>query len=257
MVRDKCSNMEDIVGKVIIAFFLAFFVDLWSTLVGGGGAIIIPFLLFLGLSPQQAIATNRFAALAHVAALFKFHQQGQVKWRLGLLMAASATVGGAIGSFLLVTLSNEIIEKGIGVVLLLSLPMILLKFDVGLEERPRKMTKIRHLGGSLFVMVLGAIGGLFTGVGIWFSYMYLFYYGLTFLQTAAIMKVTGLGIILVSLAIFIPYGIIHWPIALAMFAGGGLGSYISAHYSKRLGNGAIRYLFIAVVLLSALKILFF
>jgi len=31
--------MEDVVGKAIIAFFLAFFVDLWSTLVGGGGAI--------------------------------------------------------------------------------------------------------------------------------------------------------------------------------------------------------------------------
>lgn len=249
--------MEDIVGKAIIAFLVAFFVDLWSTLVGGGGAVIVPFLLFLGLSPQQAIATNRFAALAHVAALFKFHQQGQVKWRLGLLLAASAAIGGGIGSFLLVTLSNETIEKGIGVILLLSLPMIFLKSNIGLQERNGKMSKVKHLGGSFVVMLLGAIGGLFTGVGIWFSYMYLFYYGLTFLQTAAIMKVTGLGIILVSLAIFIPYGIIHWPIALAMFAGGGLGSYISAHYSKRLGNGLVRYLFFAVVLGSAIKILFF
>lgn len=249
--------MDNLFLQIVLAFSVAFFVDLWSTLVGGGGAVVIPFLLFLGLSPQQAIATNRFAALAHITALFKFHQQGQVKWRLGLVLAGSAAVGGAIGSFLLVNLNNETIEKGIGVILLLSLPMLFLKRSVGLEERRGKMTKMKHAGGSFFVMLLGTIGGLFTGVGIWFSYMYLFYYGLTFLQTAAIMKVTGLGIIVVSLAIFIPYGIIHWPIALAMFAGGGLGSYISAHYSKRLGNGAIRYFFFAVVLLSAVKILFF
>lgn len=244
-------------SEILITFFLAFFVDLWSTLVGGGGAVIIPFLLFLGLSPQQAIATNRFSSLANVFALLKFHQQGQVKWRLGLLLAASAAAGGGIGSFLLVRLSNETTEKGIGVMLLLSLPMLFLKRNVGLEERPNKMSKMKHVGGSLVVMLLGAIGGLFTGVGIWFSYMYLFYYSLTFLQTAAIMKVTGLGIILVSLAIFIPYGIINWPIALAMFAGGGLGSYISAHYSKRLGNEWIRYLFLFVMFASAVKILFF
>lgn len=56
--------MEDIIGRVVVAFFLAFFVDLWSTLVGGGGAVIIPFLLFL---------------------------------------AAFAGIGGALGSFLMCT----------------------------------------------------------------------------------------------------------------------------------------------------------
>ena len=249
--------MEDIIGKVVIAFFLAFFVDLWSTLVGGGGAVIIPFLLFLGLSPQQAIATNRFSSLANVVALFKFHRQGQVKWRLGLFLAAFAGIGGALGSFLMVRLDTEIIEKGIGVILLLSVPMLFVSKKMGLEERATKMTKMRHAGGSFLVMALGAIGGFFSAMGIWFSYVYLFYYGLTFLQTAAMRKITGLAIILVSLAIFLPYGLIQWPIAVSMFAGGGLGSYISAHYSKRLGNGAIRYLFMAVVLLSAVKILFF
>lgn len=249
--------MEDIIGKAILAFLLAFFVDLWSTLVGGGGAVIIPFLLFLGLSPQQAIATNRFSSLANIVALFKFHRQGQVKWRLGLFLAAFAGIGGALGSFLMVRLETEIIEKGIGIILLLSVPMLFVQKGIGLQERQAKMTKLKHAGGSFLVMAMGAIGGFFSAMGIWFSYVYLFYYGLTFLQTAAMRKITGLAIILVSLAIFLPYGLIQWPIALAMFAGGGLGSFISAHYSKRLGNGAIRYLFMAVVLLSAIKILFF
>lgn len=249
--------MEDVIAKVVIAFFLSFFVDLWSTLVGGGGAVIIPFLLFLGLSPQQAIATNRFSSLANVVALFKFHRQGQVKWRLGLLLAVCAALGGAMGSFLLLRLPTETLQKGIGVMLLLSIPMLFLKKDIGLEERPTKMTKRKYAGGSLLIVFLGVIGGLFSGVGIWFSYAYLMFYRLTFLQTAAMRNMTGLAIITVSLATFIPYGLIQWPIALAMFAGGGFGSFISAHYSKRLGNGAIRYLFGAVVLLSAVKILFF
>ncbi len=243
--------------EVIIAFFAALLVRLLSTLVGGGGAVIIPMLLFMGLPPDQAIATNRLSGICNIFPLIKFHQDKQVRWKIGLFLAIFTSIGAVFGSFMVVTLDTNIMEKGIGIILLASVPMIFLKSKAGLIEREIKMTKLRNFGGAIIMTFLGAVGGFFSATGVWFSYVYLYYYGLTFLQTAATRKISGIAITLVSLAIFIPAGIVVWPIAVAMFIGGGIGGWVSAHYSKRLGNAWVRNLFAAVVLASALRILFF
>jgi uncharacterized membrane protein YfcA len=105
--------------------------------------------------------------------------------------------------------------------------------------------------------ILGAIGGFFSSTGVWFSYVFLYYYGLSFLQTAGTRKLSGAAIVLVSLSMFIPAGLVVWPIALSMFVGGGIGGWIGAKYSKQLGNKWIRNIFAVVVLGSALRILLF
>lgn len=248
--------MENI-GLLVIVFFLSFFVHLWSTLVGGAGAILVPSLLFLGLSPQAAVATNRFSALSNIVALFEFHKHRHVQWRLGFFLALFAGLGSALGSVLVLQVESNILEQGIAVIILLSLPMFLLKPKAGLQERKRELGRIRHFFGGVIMFFLGIIGGFFSSMGVWFSYVYIFYYGLTFIQTAATRKVAGLFMITFSLAVFIPAGIINWPVAISMLLGGSLGSWISARYAKKLGNQKIRYLFLAIMCLMALQILIF
>ena len=244
-------------GLLAIAFFLSFGVHLWSTLVGGGGAIIIPALLFLGFSPQVAVATNRVGALSNIFALFQFHRHGEVRWRVGLWLALFAGLGSAIGSILLLQVEADVLERGIAIIILLSLPMFLLRPKVGLKEKKVRLTKLKQAGGGAIMFFLGIIGGFFSATGVWFRYVYLFYYGMTFLQTAATSKIAGMFMLSFSLAVLIPAGIINWPVAAAMFAGGSLGSWLSAKYSKKLGNEKIRYLFLAVMSFMALKILLF
>ena len=243
--------------EILIVFFVTLLVRLWSTLVGGGGSIMIPMLLFMGLPPAAAIATNRFSGASNMLTIIKFNQLGLVKWKLGLFLAIFSGLGAGIGSFFVLTLDNAIMEKGIGVILILSVPMLLLKGKLGLEERNVKITKLRNAGGALMMTILGAIGGFFSSTGVWFSYVFLYYYGLSFLQTAGTRKLSGAAIVLVSLSMFIPAGLVVWPIALSMFVGGGIGGWIGAKYSKQLGNKWIRNIFAVVVLGSALRILLF
>lgn len=243
--------------EIIVTFFLAFLVNLFSTLVGGRGAIMVPLLMFIGLSPQTAIATNRLGALSNMAALFEFHKQGHVKWKIGLFLAVFAGLGSLVGSFFVLQLESEVLEKGIGIIILLSLPMFLLRPRAGLKERKVKLTKMKQTGGALMMTFLGVLGGFFSTTGVWFSWVYIFYYGMTFIQRAATGKIVGFSMVVFSLALFIPAGIINWPIALSLLVGGGLGSWVSARNAKRFGNEKIRYLFLGAMFLVALKLLLF
>ena len=44
----------------IAIFFVGAFAAWFGAMVGGGGLVSIPFLIFMGLPPQVAIATNKF-----------------------------------------------------------------------------------------------------------------------------------------------------------------------------------------------------
>ena len=242
---------------IVFVFVLSFGVHVWSATVGGGGPVLITALVFLGLSPQAAIATNRFGSLCNIFALLQFHRDGHVKWRLGLFLAIFAGLGSVLGSVLLLRVEGEVVERGIGVITLLSLPMILLKPKAGMKEGRQKFTKAKQAGGASVMFLLGILGGFFSATGIWFSYVYIFYYGMTFLQTAATRKISGLCMLVFSLAVLIPANIIHWPIALSMFFGGALGSWVSALYANKLGNEWVKYIFLFVMMCMGLAILLF
>jgi hypothetical protein len=51
------------------------------------------------------------------------------------------------------------------------------------------------------------------------------------------------------------HGAICLPLALVMFAGSCVGSYVGAHYSDRIGNVWIKRLFIGIILIMAMKLL--
>lgn len=58
---------------IALLFFVGTIAGFFGSTVGGGSLLSIPFLIFLGLPPQVAIATDRFGGLGQATtALFKF-----------------------------------------------------------------------------------------------------------------------------------------------------------------------------------------
>jgi uncharacterized membrane protein YfcA len=95
----------------------------------GGGFIITPLLLFLGLPPATAVATQASAIAATSASgLMSPARRGAVDWRMGMLL----TIGGVIGSTLGVSLFSSLLAAG--------------QIDIFIN--------------LLFVVTLGAIGSL-------------------------------------------------------------------------------------------------
>lgn len=95
---------------------------LLSGLIGiGGGVIMVPLLLLVGLSQHEAQGTSLTVLAVPVTALaaFTYYKEGYVDWRYAAIIAVCFVVGGYIGSKFAIQIEEKMLKKIFGVVLLL------------------------------------------------------------------------------------------------------------------------------------------
>ena len=79
---------------------VAGFID---AIAGGGGLITLPALLFAGLPPQQALATNKGQSVFG-------SWTGLIAWKLALPMAAGQIIGGLAGASLTIRRGRALVR---------------------------------------------------------------------------------------------------------------------------------------------------
>jgi uncharacterized protein len=241
-------------NEIIIAFAVTFFVRIISSTTGGAGMILIPMLISLGLTPSIATATNRFGAIGGIFSIIKFQRAKQINWGLAKFLIIPTLIGTILGTLVIININQELLQKIIGLVILLSLPLAFYKKNLGLKEF--KISKTRKRFGLLLTTVASFMGGVFASSGLWFNYLFL-YFGLTMLQTVGTKKILTNLIATTSVIILIFTNLIYWPIAIAVFIASILGSWIGADLGIKIGNLWIRRVFVTATILMALKILLF
>jgi len=86
------------------------------------------------------------------------------------------------------------------------------------------------------------------------SAVLLFIFNKRFLETAALLSVIGLAIGLVGMVMFGFNGIIDWPVGIVLLLGKLLGGYFGSLAAVKAGDKWVRYVFIVVVLVSAVAL---
>lgn len=123
--------------------FVAGFVD---AVAGGGGTITLPALLFMGLSPAQAVATNKLLAIfGSASSTVQFWRKGQVEKALVLRLIPLALAGSALGAYLVHFVNPEMFRSLIAAVVLLVGVLVLVNKRFGLEG-PLSWSYPPHLG---------------------------------------------------------------------------------------------------------------
>jgi len=82
----------------------------------GGGLIIVPVLVFLGLTQREASGTSLAALLLPVGLLgfFEYRRRGEVRLDYALAIAVGLTLGALAGAKLAGTISNTNLERLFG-----------------------------------------------------------------------------------------------------------------------------------------------
>ena len=210
-----------------------------------------PALLFTGVPPIPANATNTLALWTGVAASGgAYRNRLDVPMRVLLPLLLTSLAGGIAGAVLLLRTPAHTFLR---VLPWLMLGATLL-FIFGKRLAGRRASSVGHgatttaiVGASIFELVVAVYGGYFGGgVGI-VNLAMLVAVGMTDIHAMnALKSILGIAINGAAAVVFVVKGAIYWPQAIAMIAGALVGGYLGAHYAQKLPQAWVRSFVILV-----------
>jgi uncharacterized protein len=223
---------------------------------GGGSFITFPALIFVGLPPIHANATNNTGTwVGYLSSFYAYRQdlgvqilgaqRSQALWRLILISLA----GGIIGSVLLLNTPQSVFAKLVPYLLLLA--TTLFAFNPWLKRLQNKHSAPPRRRSTVLLGVLQwmiAIYGGYFGGGVGILLLALF--GLMGMEDIHAMN--GLKTLLsicingIAMVTFIASGTVLWTHAILMSMGTILGGYWGAYYIRKVNPTLVRWFVIAV-----------
>lgn len=100
---------------------IGLFAGMLSGLIGiGGGIIIVPMLVFIGLTQQQAQGTSLAVMLPPIAflAVLNYHKAGLIDWKYAVIISLFFIVGSYFGSKIAITIDQKTLKRIFGAILL-------------------------------------------------------------------------------------------------------------------------------------------
>jgi uncharacterized membrane protein YfcA len=220
-----------------LVFVVVFFATIFSGMSGGGGGlIIVPFLIAVGLNPQQAIATTKFSGIGFsfggIAAFKKKSFNNPLLLIYLILLAIAISL---IVPTLFKALSGDVFQIVIGLMMILLVP-VTLSSKYGLKKV--KTSRNRKFTGGILLSITFLLQGVFSsGVGLLNNLVLMSFFGLKALDASAIQRVSALALnsfIVITLATTTNF--IVWQYAVAGIAAAFLGGYIGSDIALERGE---------------------
>jgi uncharacterized protein len=222
-----------------------------NAVAGGGSFVAFPALLFTGVPPIPANATNSLALWTGAAASGgAYRNRLNVPPRVLLPLMVTSVTGGIAGAVLLLRTPAHTFLR---VLPWLMLGATLL-FIFGKTLAGRHASSVEHdaptaaiVGASIFELVVAVYGGYFGGgLGI-VNLAMLAAVGMTDIHAMnALKSILGTAINGIAALVFVIKGAIYWSQAIVMIAGALVGGYFGAHYGQQLPQAWVRRFVILV-----------
>lgn len=172
-VRTESQKMESRAGEtaldgsarsIIVLIVVGMLVGVLSGMFGiGGGTVIVPALVWLGLSQRNAAATSTLAIVpTSISGVVSYATGGHVDWLAAVLLFCGMFVGGQIGSWLLSRLP-ELVLRWIFVAFLVFVVINQVSF-VPSRDRQIAMSVTTGICLALLGVIIGTLAGL-LGIG--------------------------------------------------------------------------------------------
>jgi uncharacterized membrane protein YfcA len=231
-----------------------------NAVAGGGSFVAFPALMFTGVPPVSANATNTLALWVGVTASGgAYRNRLSISRRVMIPLIVTSVIGGLAGAFLLIKTPAQTFLKVMPWLMLGA--TLLFAFGKHLTGRiaagiSSDASRGAVTGASVFELVVAVYGGYFGGgIGI-MNLAMLAAMGMTDIHDMNALKVVLGGVINgVATVTFVITGAIVWPQAIVMTVGAILGGYFAAHYAQKLPQSWIRALVILVG--AAMTVYFF
>jgi len=226
-----------------------------NVVAGGGSFLTLPLMIFLGIPAGVANGTNRVALLfQNTGAVWGFRRHNVLDVRLAVRLAAPATVGAALGSWMALQVSDFAFQR------VLAILMLLMTLWTLLRPTPSEFAPVdesRPIGARLL--------GLFFLIGIYGGFIQA---GVGFLLLAGT-TAAGLDLVrgnaakvtcvllwtVVTILVFASGGAINWTAGVVLGVGNLIGGQLGVRLTVVKGHAWIRWVVSATIVLFALRLL--
>ena len=207
-----------------------------NTVAGGGSALTMPMLIFLGLPPSVANGTARVAImLQNLTAVTGFRSKGHFEPALSLQLGLPALAGALVGSRIAVDVSEAVFNVVLAGVMLLVLVSIFFKPKpaAGREDVAQPLTGSRRLLLGCLFFAIGVYGGFIqAGVGFLIMSSLIFLSGHNLVRINAIKVAVILVFTVAALTVFLLNGKIEWGPGLTLAVGNAAGAWLGGAGEK-------------------------
>lgn len=234
----------DMLGFIIVMGFIASFIDAAA---GGGGLISLPALMWVGVPPVNALATNKMAAVMGAAASFiTFIRSGKMDIPLIKKLFPLSLIGSFAGVLVVRDISPDFLRPFIVVMLILVFLYTIFKKEWGRDSKGKVIRGKELFMSGVVALVIGFYDGFFgpgTGTFLLFAFIMI---GFDFLGATANTKALNFASNLSAMLLFWYLDLVMFeyaiPMGIAMIAG----AYAGSRVAITKGVAYVRPMFIVV-----------
>ena len=236
---------------------VAFFAGLISSIAGSGGILTLPALLWAGLPPLNALATNKVqSAIGTLSSAWNFFRQGHIDIKPLLPVLLMGFIGSVIGTLAVQQLDSEILLKLIPFLLIAIAAYFLLMPKVSEANSQPKINQARF--ACTAGLGMGFYGGFFgPAMGSIFPFLLVWLMARDLVTATAETKLMIVVVNGTSALLFIAGGHVVWGLAIAMSVAQMIGARLGSNLVMKRGSSFVQPIITIVTLLMAVKLLFF
>jgi uncharacterized membrane protein YfcA len=228
-----------------------------DSIAGGGGLITLPTLLGLGFPPHVALGTNKFqSSFGSFTASYYYIKHRQVELKEALPGIIYTFLGTVVGTISVQLIAKDFLNNFIPILLFCIIIYTFFTPNLGEIDKHARLNK--NIFYLIFGLLLGFYDGFFgPGTGSFWAIAFVVGLGFNLIKATGFTKVMNFTSNIVSLVIFIIGGNVYFLPGSIMAIGQILGAKIGAELVIKKGAKFIRPVFIAIVILTTLKLIYY
>ncbi|MFZ6664125.1 sulfite exporter TauE/SafE family protein [Peijinzhouia sedimentorum] len=244
--------------EILLVLVVGFASGFLNTIAGGGSLLSLPLLIFLGLPPTVANATNRVAVfIQNIFSVAGFQSKGVSAYPYSIWLGISSFFGGLLGAMFAVNIDGEVFNRILAVIMV-AVILLTVFSSKSVKTQVEKLDFKHQAYGVIVFFFIGIYGGFIqAGVGFLMIPALTMINGFSLVKTNSAKVFVALFFTLSSLVVFIYEDQVNWIWGLILAGGSAGGGWVASRWSVNKGDVWIKRFLVVTVFTLAIKLWFF
>jgi uncharacterized membrane protein YfcA len=224
---------------------------------GSNSLVTVPVMFQFGIDPKIAVATNMFGlTFMNIGATIPFVRKGIIDYRKTSPLVVLTLISSALGAVLVGLITSQSIKLIVSAAMIVVALFTLFRRDAGIKVNPN-VSRNATILVYVLTFLLGIYGGLYSGGYVtMLTAAYIAFFGMTFTEAVASTKYINVFSSLIATVIFMWQGLVDYKLGLILAVTMFIAAYIGAKTVTKLNDVWLKRIFLATVLLLAVKTIY-